>query len=194
MSFRFAENGETVYRDAYLFYIRVDLNVEIVKNGNSLNVFVDPNTSHSSGRSDWSNLSPKNKKNMKEAIRLFKKSAMWKHALSQDMLGDIYYFGKGVPVDYTEAIKWYSMAAEQDIESSLYQLGQIHSSGKSPQKLSTALEFYKRSADLGNLNAQHHVGNILLGNLGNLEVGYVSRSIDLSQSKTSKDLKIQRRN
>ena len=76
------ENGETVYRDAYLCYIRVDLNVEIIKNGNSLNVFVDTNTSHSSGRSDWSNLSPKIK-NMK-GNSLFKKSAMWKHALSQD--------------------------------------------------------------------------------------------------------------
>lgn len=187
--FDLPENGETVYRDAYLCYIRVDLNVKIIKTGDSLNIFVDPNTAHSSGRSDWSNLSSKDKKNMREAIRLFKKSAMWKHGLSQDMLGDIYYVGKGVPVDYTEAIKWYSMAAEQDIESSLYQLGQIHSLGKEvPKDFSTALEYYRRAADLGNLNAQHHVGNILLGNLGNLEVGYVSRSIDLLQSETPKDL------
>lgn len=183
------ENGEKVYRDAYMYYIRVDFNVKVIKSGDSLNIFVDPNTAHSSGRSDWSNLSPKNKKNMREAIRLFKKSAMWKHALSQDMLGNIYYVGKGVPVDYKEAIKWYSMAAEQDIESSLYQLGQIHCFGKGvPKNFSRALEFYKRAADLGNLDAQHHVGNILLGNFENLELGYVSRNLSLTQSESPQNL------
>ena len=169
--------------------IRVDLNVKIIKSDDSLNIFVDPNTANSSGRSDWSNLSPNDKKIMREAIRLFKKSAMWKDALSQDMLGDIYYRGKGVPVDYTEAIKWYSMAAEQDIESSLYQLGQIYSLGMGVLKdFSIALDFYKRSADLGNLDAQHHVGNILLGNFENLELSYVSRNLSLSQSESPQHL------
>ena len=38
---------------------------------------------------------------------------------AQEVLGGIYFFGKGVSVDYAKAAKWYELAADQGIGGSV---------------------------------------------------------------------------
>ena len=45
------------------------------------------------------------------------------NAKAQTNLGDMYRFGEGVPVNATEAVKWYRKAAEQGAALAQYNLG-----------------------------------------------------------------------
>ena len=44
-------------------------------------------------------------------------------AEAQVKLGDMYYFGRGVPKDYTQAVSWYRKAAQQGYAKAQYNLG-----------------------------------------------------------------------
>jgi TPR repeat protein len=48
---------------------------------------------------------------------------------AQFWLGTMYYDGKGVPQDYKEAVKWFTMAAEQGHAYAQLYLGRIHYNG-----------------------------------------------------------------
>lgn len=48
---------------------------------------------------------------------------------AQTYLGFMYEFGRGVPQNYTEAFKWYCLAAEQDHAFAQYQLGLLYDKG-----------------------------------------------------------------
>ena len=52
-----------------------------------------------------------------------RKAAEQGNAAAQYELGDMYYWGQGVPRDYTEAMKWYRKAAEQGFAAAQYELG-----------------------------------------------------------------------
>ena len=45
--------------------------------------------------------------------KLYRKAAEQGDAAAQNNLGFMYINGEGVPQDYQEALKWYSLAAEQ---------------------------------------------------------------------------------
>ncbi len=49
----------------------------------------------------------------KERARLTRKDAEQGDPVAQWQLGDLYAAGRGVPKDYTEAIKWYRLSANQ---------------------------------------------------------------------------------
>ena len=51
------------------------------------------------------------------------------HSTSQELIGDMYRFGKGVPVNTTEAVKWYRGAGEQGSALAQYNLGLIYQRG-----------------------------------------------------------------
>ena len=51
-------------------------------------------------------------------------------AAAQYNLGVMYYYGKGVPEDYTEAAKWYRKAAEQGHVTAQWMLGGIYYQGE----------------------------------------------------------------
>jgi uncharacterized protein len=46
------------------------------------------------------------------------------------MLGDMYYFGRGVTQDYGEAVKWYKLAAAQGDASAQYNFGLMYANGQ----------------------------------------------------------------
>ena len=51
------------------------------------------------------------KKDLKEALKWTRLAAEQGQAAAQNNLGSMYKFGKGVPQDYKEAVKWYTKAA-----------------------------------------------------------------------------------
>ena len=51
------------------------------------------------------------------------------HSTSQELIGDMYRFGEGVPVNATEAVKWYRRAAEQGTALAQYNLGLMYQRG-----------------------------------------------------------------
>jgi hypothetical protein len=48
------------------------------------------------------------------------------HSTSQELIGDMYHFGAGVPVNATEAVKWGRRAAEQGRALAQYNLGLMY--------------------------------------------------------------------
>jgi uncharacterized protein len=75
-------------------------------------------------------------------------------------LGDMYFFGKGVPKNLAEAAKWYRKAAEQgnpDAQYDLY-LTYITDQGISKKDLPEALKWLRKAADQGHPVAQYSLG------------------------------------
>ncbi|WP_020597235.1 serine/threonine-protein kinase [Spirosoma panaciterrae] len=91
-----------------------------------------------------------------EAVAWFRKSAEQGYAEGQYGLG--YMYGAGYVTgenDYDAAIAWFEKAADQNEPRALYYLGQYYEYGYGKSKdWSTALSYYKKSAQLGNENAQ----------------------------------------
>ena len=51
-------------------------------------------------------------------------------AEAQISLGIMYDYGRGVPEDDTEAVKWYRKAAEQGVAKAQYNLGVMYTNGR----------------------------------------------------------------
>ena len=72
-----------------------------------------------------------------EAVRIFKATkikAEQGDAKAQFNLGEMYYFGKGVPQDYGEAAKWFRKVAEQGITVAQFNLGLMYHQGEGVPK------------------------------------------------------------
>ena len=57
-------------------------------------------------------------KDLKGAIELYKRASALGHRSANHNLGLIYYKGEGVAVNYPEAAKWFSIAADRKVEDS----------------------------------------------------------------------------
>jgi uncharacterized protein len=67
---------------------------------------------------------------------------------AQTLLGIHYQAGIGVNMDKKEAMKWFSMAAQQDFADAQYHLGRMHEDGEGvPQDFSAAAEWYRKAAN-----------------------------------------------
>ena len=74
-------------------------------------------------------------------------------------LGSKYYYGRGVPQDFTEAVKWYRMAAEKGSADAQYNLGVCYRNGRGvPQDYSEAVKWYRMAAEQGDADAQCFLG------------------------------------
>ena len=78
-----------------------------------------------------------------------------------------YYRGHGVPQDYTEAVKWFRIAAEQGYALAQYFLGICYSDGKGvPEDDVEAAKWCHQAAQNGNADAQHNISNCYFKGLG----------------------------
>ena len=68
-------------------------------------------------------------------------------AYAQCSLGECYYYGDGIPQDFTEAEKCYQMSAKQGYIGAQYRLGDFFFYGNGvAQDLGKSLEWYRKAA------------------------------------------------
>ncbi len=74
---------------------------------------------------------------------------------AQFILGDMYDYGKGVEVDYKEAVKWYGLAAAQGHPHALFKIGLMYDNGEGvPQNHKEAVKWFRLAAKQGSSQAQ----------------------------------------
>jgi len=80
-------------------------------------------------------------------------------ATAQYFLGDAYDFGKGVPEDDAEAVRWYRLAAEQGSARAQVNLGFAYANGQGvPEDYAEAVRWYRLAAEQGDADAQYNLG------------------------------------
>ena len=71
----------------------------------------------------------------------------------------MYRNGWGVSQDYKEAVRWYTMAAEQDYAIAQFNLGAMYENGEGvPQNYKEAVRLYTLAAEQGHAKAQSNLG------------------------------------
>jgi TPR repeat protein len=77
------------------------------------------------------------------------------NADAQYKLGEMYYYGEGVPQDDKTAVKWYTLAAKQGNARAQNNLGLMYYRGQGvPQDYKTAVKWYTLSAKQGFADAK----------------------------------------
>lgn len=81
-------------------------------------------------------------------------------AEEQNALGEAYYDGKGVTENLTEAVKWFTKAAEQENAKAEYNLGNCYYYGYGVQykDYGEAVKWYTKAAEQGCAEAQNSLG------------------------------------
>ena len=80
-------------------------------------------------------------------------------AEAQNALGEAYYDGKGVTENLTEAVKWFTKAAEQENAKAQYNLGNCYYYGYGVyQYYGEAEKWYTKAAEQGYAEAQNSLG------------------------------------
>ena len=80
-------------------------------------------------------------------------------AEAQFYLGVMYAKGRGVPQNYTEAVRWYRLAAEHGFVKAMSNLGSMYSKGNGlPQDYALAVRWYQEAADQNLPEAQYNLG------------------------------------
>lgn len=80
-------------------------------------------------------------------------------AEAQNALGEAYYDGKGVTENLTEAVKWFTRAAEQENAKAEYNLGNCYYYGYGVyQYYGEAEKWYTKAAEQGCAEAQNSLG------------------------------------
>jgi localization factor PodJL len=85
-----------------------------------------------------------------------------------------YAEGKGVPVNYDEAAKWYDRASDGGIVPAMFRLGTLYEKGLGSQKdIDAARRYYIRAAEAGHAKAMHNLA-VLDADGGNKGPNYKS--------------------
>ena len=81
------------------------------------------------------------------------------HVIAQDSLGNMYTHGRGVPQDYSEAVRWLRLAADQGLTLAQFNLGAMYDNGEGvPLDDAEAVRWYRLAADQGLAQAQYNLG------------------------------------
>lgn len=82
-------------------------------------------------------------------------------AKAEYTLGSFYYYGRSVPQNLAEALRWYRKAAEQGNRDAEYAIGYMYETGKGLQQDSAqAFSWYRTSANQGNRQAECALGTL----------------------------------
>jgi uncharacterized protein len=99
------------------------------------------------------------KGNYETALRLALPLAEQNDAAAEAILGRMNARGRGVPINETEAVKWFRRAAEHGSASARFNLGNLYAEGKGvPQDYSEAAKWYRLAAEQGDAQAQYNLG------------------------------------
>ncbi|MZH40943.1 MAG: sel1 repeat family protein [Nitrospinae bacterium] len=86
-----------------------------------------------------------NKKNMPQTLKILNYDAEKGSVGAQYSMGVIHQFGRGVPENDQEALKWYRLAAENDDENAKLLTGLMHQLGRgTPKNDQEALKWYRQ--------------------------------------------------
>ncbi len=110
---------------------------------------------------DEKKISPELFKNLQAVLQLLvlEIGAVRGDAASQCELGNCFYFGRRVPQDHEEAVKWYLKAAEQGFAEAEYRLGNCFYFGVGrPRDYVQAAAWFRKAADKNNAEAQCSLG------------------------------------
>lgn len=125
-------------------------------------------------------------KSLAKAKHLFEQSAALGNKFASARLGEMYYYGLGVPKSPPLAIKWYSLAAERGLPSAQLQMGDFYASGKKGlrQNAQIAIRWYELAAAQNNVDAILRLGRVyelgsLVGADQTLAIDYYRKAIDL---------------
>ena len=104
------------------------------------------------------------------ALAVFRPLAENGDTKAQSILGLMYSYGEGVPVDYREAARWYRRAAEQNSSVAQYNLGMLYAEGKGvPQDTDEAIAWLTRAADGGHFRARTELARLDAGAYSSLD-------------------------
>ena len=98
-------------------------------------------------------------KELKKCVEWIRAAAINGNPEGQEMLGEIYSGGLGVPENQETAAKWYRKAAMQGNDGAQYYLGECYYLGKGvAENDAKAVKWFQKSADQGNADAQYYLG------------------------------------
>jgi hypothetical protein len=88
-------------------------------------------------------------------------------AAAQNILGDLWAHGKGVPQDYAQAAKWYRRSADQGFALAQCNLAALYAAGAGVKSDSTeAVRWYRKAADQGSADGQYDLAQMLSMGIG----------------------------
>jgi uncharacterized protein len=101
------------------------------------------------------------------ALRLSQPLAEQGNARAQTLVGLIYYLGRGVPRDESEARKWFGRAADQGDADAPFHLGGMYFEGRGvAQDFLEAAKWYHLAADRNNPRAEYNLGILYFNGKG----------------------------
>ena len=124
---------------------------------------------------------------------VFKQAQSWEessggNAAAEFLLGDSYENGKGVPQDYSEALRWYLKSADRGYAASQVPLAWLYFGHPPPKCSADELQSLNRamSAGQGNQEMAERLSNCTF-NEDNLEEAYFWADVALASSQSQKD-------
>ncbi len=100
-------------------------------------------------------------KDFAKALPLLEQAADVGNTRAMNILGDLYYDGRGVPQEYGRAREWYQKAADAGNVSAMTNLGWLYEKGMGvTQDYSKAREWYQKAADAGNADAKEALAHL----------------------------------
>ena len=95
---------------------------------------------------------------MSDNIDTLRQTALNGDPQAQFELGQMYEFGRGVPQDYQEALKHYTIAAERGLAQAEYSIGLLFEHGRGMEaNPTTAADWYERAAEKGDTWAMNNL-------------------------------------
>ena len=96
---------------------------------------------------------------LKEEMEQLTMGAKQGNTIAQYFLGSVYFLGRGLAQNYTEAMKWYRKAADQGYAEAQVAVGFMYSDGRGvPKDEKEAVKWYRKAAEQGYAEGQFNLG------------------------------------
>jgi TPR repeat protein len=126
-----------------------------------------------------------------EGLDLYRKAAEQGDVNAQIRLASVYYFGaRGLSRDFTEAAKWYLLAANQGNTNAENAMGVMNENGFGmPVDGKAAMEWYRKAAEQGDVKGESNYGRGFAHSLGisapNPSMAYLWLSISADRGEVT---------